>query len=290
MSVHSRYRAGLWHPYEKPMYGVLLNPYHPLARGLVGCWLFNEGGGNIVYDLSGFMNHGTLGGGTAGYCPSWITGKFGSVLSFDGSDDYVDIGDTGQDAYAIELCFCTSTTINPSTSGTTLIQLHYLGGSGQGVIGLGSVTGFLDDEVISLLDRYEGVYTRTGVCNITINPGWHHLVLTYNPNSANYYDFWLDSTKQTTTAGSQGAINRIQPASEVLIGKDKAVDYNFFGDLISFVRIYNRSLNADEIFQLHVDPFCMFYHPLEAELLYAAAPPVGIVPQAMHHYRMLREV
>jgi len=53
---------GLWHPYEKPMYGVLLNPYHPLARGLVGCWLFNEGGGNSVFDLSGYGNHGMLGG------------------------------------------------------------------------------------------------------------------------------------------------------------------------------------------------------------------------------------
>ena len=30
----------------------VLNPGHPLSEGLVGCWLFNEGAGGLVQDLS----------------------------------------------------------------------------------------------------------------------------------------------------------------------------------------------------------------------------------------------
>ena len=81
MSVHSRYRAGLWHPYEKPMYGVLLNTRHPLARGLVGCWLFNEGGGNTVFDLSDNFKHGTFGA----EAPSWVA----EGIYFGGDGDYI---------------------------------------------------------------------------------------------------------------------------------------------------------------------------------------------------------
>ena len=44
----------------KPPLGVRLNTSHPLARGLVGCLLMNEGGGNKAFDLSGNGKHGTL--------------------------------------------------------------------------------------------------------------------------------------------------------------------------------------------------------------------------------------
>ena len=50
----------------KPPLGARLIPGHPLANGLVGCWLMNEGSGNKVYDLSGNGNSGTLTNG-----PEW---------------------------------------------------------------------------------------------------------------------------------------------------------------------------------------------------------------------------
>ena len=34
--------------YRKPTRGIQLNRSHPLSRGLVGCWLFNEGGGGVL--------------------------------------------------------------------------------------------------------------------------------------------------------------------------------------------------------------------------------------------------
>jgi|GEM_PF-2512163 len=60
----------------------------------------NENDGNTVYDSSGYGNNGTIHGAT------WTTGKFGSALSFDGENDYVDCGNDSSlditDAITIE--------------------------------------------------------------------------------------------------------------------------------------------------------------------------------------------
>ena len=55
-----------------------------LTEGLVGWWKFNEVDGNISYDSSGNGNDGNLTNG-----PTWVDGKIGGALSFDGIDDYM---------------------------------------------------------------------------------------------------------------------------------------------------------------------------------------------------------
>ena len=57
----------------------------PFLHGLVGAWKFNEGGGTTAYDSSGNDNDGTI------YGASWVDGKVGKALSFDGDNDYVEI-------------------------------------------------------------------------------------------------------------------------------------------------------------------------------------------------------
>jgi hypothetical protein len=71
--------------YNRPLTDaeVLLLYYNRLSRP-VGYWSFNEGSGGTAFDSSGRGLNGTLYNG-----PTWITGKSGSALSFDGVDDYV---------------------------------------------------------------------------------------------------------------------------------------------------------------------------------------------------------
>ena len=52
----------------------------------VGMWLFNEGSGDAAADSSGKNNNGTIHGGA-----KWVDGMFGSALSLNGSDAYVEI-------------------------------------------------------------------------------------------------------------------------------------------------------------------------------------------------------
>lgn len=53
-------------------------------NGLVGWWRFDEGTGTSALDSSGSGNTGTL---TAG--PTWVVGKYGDALSFNGTSQYV---------------------------------------------------------------------------------------------------------------------------------------------------------------------------------------------------------
>ncbi|RLG33431.1 hypothetical protein DRN97_05060 [Methanosarcinales archaeon] len=278
MSVHSQYRAGLWHPYEKPMYGVLLNPYHPLAQGLVGCWLFNEGGGNTVFDLSGNSNHGSLGGGTASYCPVWTTETFGPALSFD--NDYVDCGDDFtalSTEFTIEFWMKSSDTVHSGT------PISY-------------ATTHSDNEI--LLHDYNAFLLFVG--NVQFSSGvsatdgnLHHIVWTWK-SSGGETKLYKDAEVVCSGVLQSGYTINHGTDRRMIIGQEQDSvgggfdsDQAFYGTL-SILRIYKRFLNPMEIWLLYTDPFCMFYHPLEAELLYSAAPPAGIVPQAMHHYRMLR--
>ena len=55
--------------------------------GLVGCWDFEEGQGQIAHDRSGSGNDGVIHGA------QWRKGEFGTALWFDGVKDYVEIKD-----------------------------------------------------------------------------------------------------------------------------------------------------------------------------------------------------
>jgi len=56
---------------------------------LLAYWKFDEGSGTTAGDSSGNGNDGTLVNG-----PTWVSGRHGMALSFDGVDDYVEIPDT----------------------------------------------------------------------------------------------------------------------------------------------------------------------------------------------------
>ncbi|MFZ3099668.1 MAG: LamG domain-containing protein, partial [Minisyncoccales bacterium] len=59
--------------------------YHYNQGKPVAQWDFDEGEGTRAFDVSGNNNTGVLTNG-----PTWVEGKHGSALSFDGADDYVD--------------------------------------------------------------------------------------------------------------------------------------------------------------------------------------------------------
>jgi hypothetical protein len=57
-------------------------------EGVLAIWLLDEGKGDKVTDASGNSHDGKFVGS-----PAWVSGKFGTALSFDGQDDFVQMND-----------------------------------------------------------------------------------------------------------------------------------------------------------------------------------------------------
>ncbi len=82
---------------------------HPCEKA-VGCWDFDEGAGTVVYDSSPYGNTGTLVNG-----PVWTSGKYGGAITFDGTNDYINItGSSVKSGKDITVSFW----VNPKTFGT----------------------------------------------------------------------------------------------------------------------------------------------------------------------------
>ena len=55
------------------------------SENITGMWLFNEGDGTVAADSSNYGNDGEIHGAT------WVDGKFGKALEFDGVDNWVEV-------------------------------------------------------------------------------------------------------------------------------------------------------------------------------------------------------
>lgn len=76
--------------------------FHYNKGGPVAHWKFNEGSDSIAYDSTENDNDGTLYGEMAtSSAYGWVSGKFSSALSFDGVNDYIDVGDIGQNVKTV---------------------------------------------------------------------------------------------------------------------------------------------------------------------------------------------
>ena len=72
---------------SKPVLGSQIDWSNPLSKGLVACFLMNEGGGKKLNDLSGKRINGNI------VVAPWIPGKDGTCLDFSTTTNRIDFGD-----------------------------------------------------------------------------------------------------------------------------------------------------------------------------------------------------
>ena len=230
----------------KPYRGTQLNHAHPLARGLVGCWLFNEGTGNKVSDLSLNDNNGTL--TNMNPTTDWVGGKDGVALDFDGVDDCVTIPN--------------SPTINPNyitvgacvkTSQGGLLDQIFTKDADTDT--LGRIWQFRKDstDVINFIPFNAATNgNELGTTNIA-DGIWHFVVGTWDGVAVRVY---VDGREDGIGSTLIGPL-RTGP-NNAFIGRSENKDPGYWAGQIDFPFLYNRALSASEVLQLYINPYAMF--------------------------------
>jgi len=154
----------------------------------------------------------------------------GQGLKFDGTDDFVFVGNIGKQIFALQCAFYVGNIINKDSAGQTLINAKSVPGE---YVALGSYTGLLTNEIISVGDSSGG---RNGWCSDTesISIGWHLLECIWDGVK---YRIRLDNIeKSTTTIGTP----QILFADNLLMGK-LVNNTTYFSGKLSLLTFYNRS-------------------------------------------------
>jgi len=210
-----------------------------LNLGLVGYWAMDEGYGNKAYDQSGYRNTGTASGS-----PTWVDGRLGKALDFDGTSDYVSIPSAtylqGNQNLTISLWFYYTNTVNYQkiiTKSPSASNKDYE----LSVNGLTTSVGW-ESEVV---DSGYGLDSASGV----VSPNqWYHFAAVLN-KTANVLTLYINGNQvaQDTTFGNNSA----GTTQQIELGRRGYTNTLYLSGSIDEVRIYNRALSAGEITRLY---------------------------------------
>ncbi len=239
---------------DKPIMGVALDGGHDLSRGLIGVWLFNDRLGVVgkAYDLSGNGNHGTLINDTHS-----APGRFGNALDFDGSGDYINVGEPP----SLDQNFAQLTLVAwaRKTSGAT----------NRALVGKETIWYLALTTDTNLRLRHSNLGDgRTDVTIPDSGGEWHQFAATCDgTQTAMYYDGVFMGGE--AVSGSLG-VN----ASPVGLGAYVGTGTWSWNGQIDHILIYDRALTDGEIQSLYIASFQMFEQE-HVQVAAAAAAPAG---------------
>jgi len=205
------------------------------ASGLVGYWSFDEGTGTTARDLSGRGNTGTL-QPTLGP-PTWISGRVGGALSFDGVDDFIAL--TSQPPISGGFTFkawVKRKGDSPSTQSIFNNNQFFLRTQPE-VENPGNPF----ESFVRLSDGSVEPRAPSGV--VATTEQWFYVTVTWDKVTLRIYVNGVLRSSSTRT------MELTSTTAEARIGRGQmtSVDANPFNGLIDEVRIYNRALSATEI-------------------------------------------
>ena len=220
-----------------------------LKKGLVGHWSFDGptviSNANQTYaeDSSGQNNRGQL--MNMSTSSARAQGKIGQGLSFDGTDDFVEVPDSTSlqisSNFAISFWFKTASI---SQTQKYLIAKNNNAGSNQWSV----IYEYVDNAIEFFADGtgFSGTDPRTNSQLTISDTSWHHVVYAYDGSTWRGY---VDGTQQFSVSRSfsLGALSGLN----VFFGAANAAPDGEVNGLIDDVRVYNRALTNDEIKRLY---------------------------------------
>jgi len=217
--------------------------YQYNRSGPIAQWKFNEGSGTTAYDSTDNNNDGTLTGD-----PTWIDGKYGSALSFDGTNDYVNMGDVSILNFERTNPFSISGWFKHTVTGVNQIILSKQQGTSP-ARGWRVMLGTDDKLSLYLYNNPDtsNFIGATTVSAFTDANTWVQFTTTYDGSNTNAgINIYINGVLTSVTPSLATLTDTIQTSVSVNIGaRDNG--YLYFNGSIDDVRIYNYVRTADEI-------------------------------------------
>lgn len=249
-------------PYQKPPLGAMLDRSHPLAKGLVGCWLMNESLGTIIYNSSGNLTNGVLIGGT--WSGGGIRGGTGGITDLGNPPE---LGITGN-SLSLEVLY------RPHASGAANTNKQFITKWPNGfVLGYENAA---NNRIwcVVYVGSSKTAYGVVPVSDVSIN---YHIVGVYDGANVIVYVNGIPGSPIAATG------NISSTAANVQIGSYDDGSQPVAG-VMQYARTYNRALTQQEIQSLYFSPYAMF--SLDTDFLYWKQPAAGgsILRQMMQHH------
>lgn len=217
-----------------------LKPSHPLNRGLAAHYVMSGLAGSTLYDISGNDNHGALENGA-----TWVKVNGFRTINFDGVDDGVRALGTAESLKIggtnITVCAWLYRTANSGSSGGRVVA---------------------KDANYELVCRYDGVSELnslrfhiagnfvTSTTDIIPLRIWTFATCTYDGANIRFYV----NGELTKTAAAIGTISTSN--TDLTLARPSTLPTNTsFPGSLDDVRIFNRTLSAQEIRELYTNPW-----------------------------------
>jgi hypothetical protein len=220
-----------------------------LSNGLVAHWTFD--GPKLLQnatDSSGTGNTGRLIGFTS---TTTTLGPIGQALTFDGSNDYITIGD--QASLESLSAITVSAWVKPNQLAADAVI------AGKGVVAsivwqlwqddVGSVSGRTDEYSFAVGSGGGTLSRAEGATNSVVAGKWTHVVGVWEQSPEHVYIYVDGVLSQSDT--SLQSLTMPNTSSAVRIGDDLTDGTNAYSGSMDDVRVYNRALSAAEVLRLY---------------------------------------
>jgi hypothetical protein len=198
----------------------------------IGYWTFDEATGTIASDQSANENDGTLKNMTDA---DHVVGKIGKALDFDGTDDYVNMGNNNRYDFTSEdfsVSFYAKAAVSQGSNKRIIARGNYQQ-DGWEI--------FNSDGGVSLRTYQSGTHQTTSAL-YTDDGNWHHIEVVRNGSSVSIYIDGIYSNSSSATHS-----NPTSSADNLEIGYNTDQPGYKYTGLIDEIKIYNYARTADQI-------------------------------------------